>query len=151
MSSRPLESDLLTSFDTRGLHRAVQLLALVLVAGGLLAPALFAQPATQPDTANPATSTVVVEVTGIPSAEGVVGCALFNDPDPFPMKREGAVQSQEHPADPAGVTCRFEGVPAGAYAFSTSHDKNVNGKTDTNFLGMPKEAWGVSNNVRPRL
>ncbi|MEM6337683.1 MAG: DUF2141 domain-containing protein, partial [Bacteroidota bacterium] len=122
MSSRHLESDLLTSFDTRGLHRAVQLLALVLVAGGLLAPALFAQPATQPDTVNAATtSTVVVEVTGIPSAEGVVGCALFNDPEPFPMKRDSAVQSQEHPADPEGVTCRFEGVPAGAYAFSTSH------------------------------
>ena len=39
----------------------------------------------------------------------------------------------------------------GTYAVAASHDANGNGRTDTNWVGIPTEAWGVSNNVRPRL
>jgi uncharacterized protein (DUF2141 family) len=31
------------------------------------------------------------------------------------------------------------------------HDVNDNGKLDTNWIGIPKEPVGVSNNLRPRL
>ena len=29
--------------------------------------------------------------------------------------------------------------------------ENGNKKVDTNFVGMPTEAWGVSNNIRPLM
>ncbi len=32
-----------------------------------------------------------------------------------------------------------------------SHDLNGNLKKDRNFVGMPKEAWSVSNNVHPSM
>jgi uncharacterized protein (DUF2141 family) len=31
------------------------------------------------------------------------------------------------------------------------HDTNGNGRADTNFLGIPTEGVGVSNNVMPRM
>ncbi len=43
-----------------------------------------------------------------------------------------------------------ENLPiTGKYAIETFHDENNNQKLDTNIMGIPKEAWGVSNNIRP--
>lgn len=92
---------------------------------------------------------LTVKVSGVAGATGQVGCGLHASGATFPM---GQTPAQVWvPANPAGVTCRFEGVAPGAYAVAVSHDLNGNRKTDTNFLGMPTEAWGVSNNVRPGL
>ena len=92
---------------------------------------------------------IVVNVKNIESAKGEVGCGLFTDPENFPMGK--ADVQIWHKASTGGVQCRFKDIPAGIYAVSTSHDLNGNKKVDTNFLGIPKEAWGVSNNVRPAL
>jgi uncharacterized protein (DUF2141 family) len=93
---------------------------------------------------------VVVSVTGIKSDQGQIGCGLFRSEDGFPMKSERAVMRWQ-PARKGRVTCQFEGLPAGRYAVSVSHDLNGNRKTDTNFIGLPREDWGVSNNVRPSM
>lgn len=42
-------------------------------------------------------------------------------------------------------------MPSGRHAVAIGHDLNGNQRVDTNFLGMPKEAWGVSRNPRPAL
>jgi uncharacterized protein (DUF2141 family) len=42
-------------------------------------------------------------------------------------------------------------VPRGSYAVAAFHDENSNGKLDANFLGVPREGYGVSNDVRPRF
>lgn len=97
-----------------------------------------------------AAAELVVAVTGIQSATGEVGCALFPSAQGFPMERGSAVM-QWQPAKPAGVTCRFEGLKAGTYAVAISHDLNGNRVTDTNFLGIPREDWGVSNDIRPTM
>ena len=54
---------------------------------------------------------------------------------------------------PAGgaAMCVFENVLPGVYAMAVVHDSNGNGRADTNFLGMPTEGVGVSNNVMPRM
>jgi len=66
------------------------------------------------------------------------------------MKSEKA-EMRWQPARKGSVTCVFEGLPPGQYAVSASHDLNGNRKTDTNFIGLPREDWGVSNNVRPAM
>ncbi|MBE7184159.1 MAG: DUF2141 domain-containing protein [Methylobacterium mesophilicum] len=93
---------------------------------------------------------VTVAVEDLPSGSGTVGCALFDNPDNFPGQ-EGALETQTVAADASPVSCFFKNLPAGRYAVAVSHDENANGQQDTNFLGIPKEAWGVSNNVRPRF
>lgn len=44
----------------------------------------------------------------------------------------------------------FEALP-GAYAVAVHHDANANGKMDTNFIGIPREGYGMSNDPRPRF
>ena len=94
--------------------------------------------------------TLTIEVDNIQTTEGVVGCALFSGPDGYPMEPKKARNMQVKPTSDS-VTCRFDKITPGTYAVSVSHDVNENGETDTNFLGIPREAWGVSNNARPSL
>ena len=93
---------------------------------------------------------LVVHVYDIAAAPGQIGCSLFSEPKGFPMDTRQALV-QWLPADPKGVTCRFAALSDGDYAVSVAHDLNGNRKVDTNFLGIPTEAWGVSRNARPLL
>jgi uncharacterized protein (DUF2141 family) len=45
----------------------------------------------------------------------------------------------------------FEDVPHGEYAIKIFHDENGNEKLDTNFLGIPKEKFGFSNDALGRF
>ena len=52
---------------------------------------------------------------------------------------------------PAGVAqLEFE-LPEGVYAIKLFLDLNGNGEMDTNFLGIPKEPFGFSNNAKGKL
>lgn len=93
---------------------------------------------------------LTVAVTGINSDAGEIGCALYGGADGFPMEPSKATE-QWLDAQKTGVQCQFADLDPGVYAVAVSHDFNGNRQTDTNFLGMPKEPWGVSNNARPRF
>ena len=45
----------------------------------------------------------------------------------------------------------FENIPHGDYALKVFHDENENQKLDTNFIGMPKEKFGFSNDAMGRF
>jgi uncharacterized protein (DUF2141 family) len=93
---------------------------------------------------------VAVRVSGLSEPLGQVGCSLFAGAPGFPMDNSSA-RNLWLPADTKGVTCRFNDVPEGTYAVAIGHDLNGNRRVDTNFIGLPTEQWGVSNNVRPSL
>lgn len=93
---------------------------------------------------------LVIDVVGIERSEGEIGCALHDDPNTFPMESDDADELWQK-AEADGVECRFEALGSGRYAVAISQDFNGNRMTDTNFVGMPTEPWGVSNNVRPFL
>ena len=42
-------------------------------------------------------------------------------------------------------------LPAGSYAFHVFHDSDMNGKMKTNFIGIPKEPTGVSNDAKGKF
>jgi uncharacterized protein (DUF2141 family) len=114
----------------------------------LLAPALAAALS-----AGPACSaTLVVSVVGVQDDAGFVGCALFaaEAAASFPLEPARAI-TRRAPARAGTLQCEFTDLPAGTYAVSAAHDRNGNGKTDRNFVGLPTEPWAVSNNVRPTL
>jgi uncharacterized protein (DUF2141 family) len=93
---------------------------------------------------------LVVRISGLSEPMGQVGCALFARAAGFPMDNASA-RLLWLAADPKGVTCRYADVPEGSYAVSIVHDANGNRRVDTNFIGLPIEQWGVSNNARPGL
>ncbi|WP_246284994.1 DUF2141 domain-containing protein [Winogradskyella wichelsiae] len=45
-------------------------------------------------------------------------------------------------------TVVFNNIPQGTYAISVFHDENDNGIMDTNFMHIPKEAYGCSNDAK---
>ena len=81
---------------------------------------------------------------------GEAGCALYESAAGFPSDDEKARARAWHPAA-TSVVCEFTDLPDGLYAVGASHDRNGNRIVDTNLVGMPKEAWGVSRNARPML
>ena len=46
------------------------------------------------------------------------------------------------------MTVTFKDVPFGEYAIAIMHDMDKDFKMDTNFIGIPDEDLGVSNNVK---
>ena len=97
-------------------------------------------------------SRIEATVSGVSNAPGLVGCALFSSKVGFPIEsKKHALKTVRVPAAGGVATCVFEQVAPGEYAIAVVHDTNGNGQADINFLGMPTEGIGVSNNVLPRM
>ena len=90
-------------------------------------------------------------IEGMHSDRGQVVCALFATADDFPKRIDRAFARVAAQIMSGRATCEFPRVPAGVYAVSVFHDENLNGKLDTNWLGIPREGVGASNNPKPRM
>lgn len=91
--------------------------------------------------------TLVVNGLNTKNSQGIYRCLIFNNPEGFPSKSQNAIQSVNGSVVNNRGECVFNQLPAGQYAVSTFHDENSNAKLDTNFLGIPKERYGFSNNA----
>ena len=85
-----------------------------------------------------------VEVASFRNAKGTLNCRLFTDAASFP-DGEG-VRTLRARIDGTQAACVFEGLAPGAYAVAVVHDENGNVRLDRNFVGIPSEGYGVSNN-----
>jgi len=93
-----------------------------------------------------------VKILDIKNSIGTVDCALFDSPEGYPGD---VLRSARHvivlKIRETQATCDFEGIPPGRYALAVIHDQNMNGKLDTNILGIPTEGYGFSNDVKAFL
>lgn len=95
---------------------------------------------------------IEVTVSGVSSAPGLVGCALFAAPTGFPTDSAKHAVAQVRAAAVNGTaTCVFEAVAPGEFAVAVVHDANGDDRANTNFLGIPTEGVGVSRNALPRM
>jgi uncharacterized protein (DUF2141 family) len=108
---------------------------------------LLAPSAASTDESSPA-NLIHVEVAGLRNSNGDVGCLLFKSADGFPGEAKNAVKAVIAPIHDRAAVCEFSDLPPGDYAVSATHDENSNGKIDTNFLGIPKEGVGTSNDAK---
>ena len=119
---------------------------------GLLVSALLMLSGTQATSAPGAggTTRLIVDVTGFRNANGKVDALLFVRPDGFPDKDSKAFDKDEVPIDPKTMSAQivFKDVPRGFAAVTILHDENLNRKMDKNFIGIPKEGYGTSNNPK---
>jgi uncharacterized protein (DUF2141 family) len=94
-----------------------------------------------------APSTIVVEVSTFRNRNGLLGCQLYDTQNGFPDKWPTAANMQQHVAVAGSTTsCTFANMAPGTYAAAVIHDENSNNKLDTNFLGVPTEGYGISQN-----
>ena len=96
-----------------------------------------------------AAGSVEVTVENIASTNGLIYASLFTSADGFPNAREQAVANRSVPASESTngtLLLTFTEIPAGMFAISIMHDANANGILDTNFMGIPSEDYGFSQN-----
>ena len=93
---------------------------------------------------------LTVIIGGLENDEGKVKIGLFDSKESY--------SSGEKPFRGFLVAIKgkkaeytFEEIPYGTYAIKLYHDKNGNGKLDTNFMRIPKEPYGFSNNARGKF
>ena len=89
-----------------------------------------------------------VSVENIRNNKGQIGFCLFNSSVGFPQKTEKAVQRAFVRIDGNSVEYTFTNVSPGTYAVCIFHDENSDKKINTNFIGIPTEGVGVSNNAK---
>jgi len=89
-----------------------------------------------------------VVVTNLKSKTGQVGFFLFNSADGFPSHTEKALLSGYVKVASSSAEYTFTNLTTGTYAVYVFHDEDNNKKLNTNFIGMPKEGIGVSNNAK---
>ena len=97
------------------------------------------------------TLTLHVRMEGFENTDGEAGVAVWNAARGFPEEIEHALAATYATIQDVVAVAGFGQLEPGSYAITVYHDKNDNRRFDKNWLGMPKEDWGVSNNVRPRL
>lgn len=90
-----------------------------------------------------------VKILNIRNSIGTVACALFESPAGFPIEfLNSATNVMVIKIRKAQARCDFEDIPPGTYAMAVIHDENMNGKLETDLLGIPTEGYGFSNDVK---
>jgi uncharacterized protein (DUF2141 family) len=127
-----------------GAWRTIGLAAALVGAGGVSG---------QTPTSTAAENVIHVEISGQRNDKGQMLCALYSSAqaDAFPKKADKAVARLTARIADGRAVCEFTGVAPGTYAVSVVHDENSNGKLDTNFIGMPREGVGASNDAKGHL
>jgi uncharacterized protein (DUF2141 family) len=96
-------------------------------------------------------STLRVRVTGVRSDAGSVRIQLFDGPEGYPTKPGKALQRRSTRITKGEALVVFEGLAEGTYALFAFHDEDGDGKVRSNFVGMPTEGVGASNNAKGRM
>jgi uncharacterized protein (DUF2141 family) len=92
-------------------------------------------------------SEIGLEVSGIERAEGLLQVALYAESgkngfpnDGVPLKLVSVPVGEK-----GGLRVSLKDLERGKYAIAVFHDVNGNGQLDKNFLGIPTEPFGFSN------
>ena len=97
------------------------------------------------------TGKIVIQIINIRSETGDIKISLHNQEDAFPGKHEKAVARIFSDINGTTASAVFENIPYGEYAISVIHDENNNSKLDANFVGIPKEGYGASNDAPAQM
>ena len=90
---------------------------------------------------------LVVEISGIRSAEGNLRVSLYREPDSF-RKEDRAFRLLSQPATAGKATLVFADLPAGRYAVMAYHDENGDEKLNLRLGMFPIEGYALSNNPK---
>lgn len=93
---------------------------------------------------------LTVKIDNIGVTEGSIRIGVFNKEKDF-LKREAAIEHYYIEVKNTTETITIDDLPKGDYALSMFHDLNADDEFNLNFLGIPKEPYGFSNNIKPKF
>lgn len=91
---------------------------------------------------------LTVNVTGFRNDKGMFYITLYKGKDGYPKEYKKAFRISFSLIKNGKCTILFDHMPKGEYAIVCFHDENNNRNMDKNFLGIPKEGFGISNNAK---
>jgi uncharacterized protein (DUF2141 family) len=110
----------------------------------LLALALFQGPALAQGR-----GTLHVTVQGVVAGGGILRMGVYDRAGY--AKDDNPVAFADVPARPGVTVVTLTNIPPGEYGVMVYQDGNTNDRTDSNFLGIPREPYGFSRNAKPFL
>lgn len=127
----------------RGLAASLRHLLLSLLLGtGLLVSA----------SAQPTETHLTINVRLTPNAHGELGYLIFNSSSGFPGDKSKAIRHGFLAIAPGTRELHIDtALPPGTYAVTIYEDLNSNHKLDHNFIGIPSEPVGASNNPKVHM
>ena len=85
-----------------------------------------------------------MEINNLESNKGLIYIRILDE-------NENPVIVGKSPVINYSSEISFDSISAGKYAIQFFHDENENQKMDFNLIGIPKEKFGSSNDVKPIL
>ncbi len=92
---------------------------------------------------------VIVSIENIKDLKGTIYVAIYEEPDNFPDDLHWTNRVAQK-VQAFNETIVLKDIRAIEYAIAVYHDVNDNMKMDKNWLGIPKEPYGFSNNAIPK-
>jgi uncharacterized protein (DUF2141 family) len=89
-------------------------------------------------------------ITNLRTATDPVIVSLYNSEKDF-LQNKGSLKQYHFIPNKKKLTAQITDRDYGEYAIAAFQDENQSGKMDKNVLGIPKEAWCLSNNIKPKL
>lgn len=93
---------------------------------------------------------LTITIPNVKNDQGLIQIGIYDNKENFPKEGEEFMLIIQ-PADAPVFRHTIENLAPGDYAVALMHDENADGVCNLNFFGIPKEGYGFSNNVIPRL
>lgn len=93
---------------------------------------------------------LTLNISNIKSKNGFLEIGLFNKEKGF-LKEGNQFLRKKIKVSGLNSKITLSNLPKGDYAIAVYHDANNNNICDTNLIGIPTEAYGFSNNFKPKL
>jgi len=91
-----------------------------------------------------------ITITDLKSATAPVIFSVYEDADTY-LDPDAQLKTYRFVPKATTLKIKLIDLPFGTYAIAFYQDMNDNGKIDKNVLGIPKEPYAFSNDIRPKL
>ena len=93
---------------------------------------------------------LTIKISNIEKIRGEIKIGVFNTNKNF-LKEIGSIKNYSIKVDKNTAVITITDLPKGEYAITMYHDENSDNECNRNFMGIPKEGYGFSNNFKPKF
>lgn len=93
---------------------------------------------------------LTIKISNIEKIKGEIKVGVFNTDTNF-LKEGHAIKNYSIKVENSTAVLTITDLPKGEYAITIYHDQNSDNECNRNFIGIPKEPYGFSNNVKPKM
>ena len=90
---------------------------------------------------------LTISIEDLSTDEGHIAFQVFSSAEQYTGEAASIINVRAT-ADALSGSFTFGDLPEGYYGIRVMHDVNSNDQLDTNFVGMPNEPYGFSNNAK---